>query len=148
MAINYIHPATQETTTKEPWYWVAVYRDGSTLSQFEVSNGTAIFHRSGEIDASQLIELRLCHDTMPGIAIAVPEGAKPVHLYRHRRITEELIAPDGAEHLNREWRTKIWIIGFKHDSRYWLAYVDEYGHVMFSSDYHMFLNTALPEEIR
>lgn len=146
MAIRYVHPATQETTTKEPWYWVAIYDDGTQLEQFEVSHEHAIFHRSGEIDAEKLIELQLRHNTYPPITIAVPKGAKPVHLYRHRWVNEEVITETG-EHLNRQWRTKIWIIGFKRDGHYCLVFVDDNNHTLVSDDYDTFLDKALPEGV-
>lgn len=147
MAINYIHPSTNEAVAREPWRWVALYNDGTLLSQFEVGANGAIFHQSKEIDASKLIELQFQHDTYATISIAIPEGAKPVHLYRHKWITEE-ITDEHGEHFNREWRIKIWVLGFDLHGSYWRVYVDEYGHIVFSSDRELFLNQAMPQGVK
>lgn len=148
MAISYTHPATQETTTKELWSWVALYNNGTQLEQFELSDKGAIFHRSAEIEASKLIELQFIHATHPAITIAVPPEATPVHFYRHKWVIEQFIDTDTMEHLNREWRIKIWCLGFRIKSTYWLAFTDEYNHTIFTSDKEMFINRALPGGVK
>lgn len=148
MAIAYIHPSSGDTVEREAWRWVALYDDGTKLEQFEVSGGKAVFHQSNEIDDTKLIELHLIHDMLPEIVIAFPKGAQPIHLYRHQRINEEFIDPETGEHLNREWRVKIWCIGFKLDGNYWLAYTDDSGHTVFSNDRELFLDKALPEGVK
>ena len=144
MAITYTHPATGETTTKEPWRWVAVYDDGSQLEQFDTAYGTPIFHRFAEIDTKRVAEFMLIHNNFSPIVFQIPEGAKLVHFYRHRTIQELLYDGDGESSLQREWKVKVWVIGFKVSKQYCLAYADESGHVLISNDHETYLNKALP----
>lgn len=149
MAITYIHPETNEPVAKEIWRWVASYNDGSQLEQFEIKDNKPVFHQSKEIDAARLVELQLVHDTYPAITFQVPQGATPVHFYRHKWVVEEWTDENTGEHMNREWKTKIWCIGFrlttKEGKQYWLAYVDEYNHMIITNDINAFLERALPE---
>ena len=142
--INYLHPDTGETTNKEPWRWAAVYKDSSQLDQFEVSNGVATFHRFAEIDTKQVTEFMLVHDNFSPITFQIPDKAQLVHFYRHRTIQELLMDGDGESSLQREWKVKVWVIGFKLAKQYWLAYADESGHVLISNDHETYLNKALP----
>lgn len=148
MAIAYKHPTTGETVQREPWRWTAVYNDGSRLNQFEVSaeNG-AVYHQSGEIDKDRLTELQLQHDRYPTVTLAVPQGAKPVCLYRNRTMQELLHNPDGSQTLQREWKVRIWICGYKFNDHYCLVFADEYGHIVVSDQYELFLDKALPEVV-
>lgn len=144
MAINYVHPETGETTPKEPWRWVATYKDGSQLEQFDTAHGTPIFHRFAEIDNDQVVEFSLLNDNFSPVVFQVPDKAQVVHFYRHRTIQELVRGDDGQDSLQREWKIKIWVIGFKIGKQYWLAYVDEQGHVLISNDRETYLNKAIP----
>jgi hypothetical protein len=156
MAINYIYPPTGETVTKEPWRWVAIYADitgyedepdadgnpipiynYSQLEQFEVKDGAATFHKFAEIDASRLVEFRLVHDSFNPVTVIIPKDAEPVHFYRHRIIREEFTDNEG-EKLVREFRFKLWVIGFRIGKQYWLAFADDRGQVIYSNDYQLF----------
>lgn len=151
MAISYKHPESGDTVARELWRWKAVYNDGSILDQFEVGKDGAIFHRSSEIEADKLDELQLVCDIFPTITFKVPDGATPVHFYRHKWVVETFPDPDRPEGsdamLNREWRVKIWCIGFRIDKTYWLAYTDEYNHTVISSDKNAFIDKAVPEMV-
>jgi hypothetical protein len=78
MAIAYIHPETGDQVAKEPWRWLAIYTDGTTLSQFEVKDGRAIFRRFAEIDRDRLAILRMENDHLNSIDVLIPAGAKPI----------------------------------------------------------------------
>lgn len=144
MAISYLYPPTGETTEKEPWRWVAVYNDKTELQQFEVSEKGAIFHRSSEIDATKLDELQLQHDSYQTITVKVPAEAEVVHFYRHRTVQELLNQGDEGESLQREWKFKIWCIGFRIKQQYWLVFVDEYGKTVYTNDKQLFAAKLAP----
>lgn len=140
MAIKYIYPPTGEATDKEPWFWRANYNDGTKLEQFEVSPGTAIFHRFAEVDANKLQSLTLEHNTYSPITIVFDPEAQPVHFYRHREIIEEITDNNGQK-INRTSHRKIWCIGFRKGSLYWLAFVDDTGKSTFTNDRNLFLES-------
>jgi hypothetical protein len=149
MAISYIYPANGEPVTREPWVWVAFFDDGTKLEQFELSSNGPIFHRSSEISehSGRLTELHFEHPTYSRINIVVPENADPVHFYRHRNVHEVFPDPDRPEGsddmLSREWKTKIWVLGFRIGKQFWLAYADEYGTIVYSADDQLFRDKLL-----
>jgi len=85
MAIIYKYPPTGEPVTKEPWRWVAVFKDGSKLEQFELKDGQAIFHKFSEINPAQVSEFRLENDNQSPVILFPPEGSKLIHFYKIRR---------------------------------------------------------------
>lgn len=81
---TYTYPATGETVEREPWRWVAVYADGTTLEQFD-NIGT--FHRFAEIDQSKVTTFKMVHDSLPAVVLLMPEGCdKLIHFYRKGRL--------------------------------------------------------------
>lgn len=86
MAILYIALPSKEAVTKELWRWVAIYKDGTALQQFDLVAGVGgVFRKFSEIDQSQIAQLKLVHDTLSEIIINVPAGAKLVHGYTVKR---------------------------------------------------------------
>lgn len=110
MAIQYIHPATGETTNKERWHWQVIYKDGTILDQFSVTANGAVFHRFAEIDQSRLGQLRLVQDNHAPIIIDLPDGAKPVHFYTTAVI--QIPTPDGEHTITSSYK------GYKFGYRY------------------------------
>ncbi len=89
MAIKYIYPPTGEFSLKEPWEWVAVYKDGTTLEQFEAKAGVATFHRFAEIDQSRLAHFKMIGSNGQQLSILFDsEGMKLVHFYRNQHLKE------------------------------------------------------------
>lgn len=134
MAIAYKYPETGEIVTREQWRWVAFYNDGTKLEQFEISNGSAIFHRFAEIDTDKLCKLELVHDTCRPVVVFIPSGAKPIHFYRHRIINSEIIDNVTGEKMNREEKLKFYCIGFEIDGNAFLVFVDEFGAIELTND--------------
>lgn len=142
MAIAYKYPPTGEIVEKEPWRWVAVFKDGSSLEQFEVKDGQAIFHQfRGEIlPRGDLDIFKLIHDSYPEVAVKIPAGAEAVHFYRHREVHELLDQGAETEQVTRRWKLKTWCIGFRIDKTYWLVFVDDLGKAIYTNDKNMFLD--------
>jgi hypothetical protein len=140
MAISYIHRPTGDKVRREDWRWVAQYDDGSKLEQFAIEDTGPVFHNSTEIDVSRLETLQLVHDTFPPITIDVPKDASVVFFWRRTRSQTVLHGQTQAEdQLVQERRYKHTFIGFRKDRTYWLACVDDYNHVTFTSNKDMFV---------
>lgn len=70
-----------EQVERETWRWVAVYRDGTELHQFDDATGE--FHQFSEIDQSRLGVFRMVHDELRPVAIPFePTSMKLIHFYR------------------------------------------------------------------
>jgi len=70
----------------EPWFWIARYRDGSFLPQFDVRDGA--FHRFDEIDLARLavFEVRPAVGPECVFQVRIAPGMRPIFFKRHRRL--------------------------------------------------------------
>lgn len=131
MAIDYIHEPTGDKVAKEPWRWVAIYKDQvgvdddnqpvyqyTTLSQFEVVSGQARFHKFAEIDQSRLCEFVMEHDKHPKRHLMFdPETMELQHFYRNMVLRDFL--EDGIHTVER--RERVYCFGYKQNGEYHLT---------------------------
>ena len=69
-----------EDVAVEAWQWEVVYKDGTSLKQFD-DNG--VFHQIREIIEKDIHVFRMISTTYPHrYTIIMPEGAKFLHMYR------------------------------------------------------------------
>lgn len=86
-AMTYLHEASGSEVEKEKFVWVAQYRDGSELRQFDDETGK--FHQFGEIDQSQLHLFKMVGGTEDALedqtytVIFDPATMKLIHKYRN-----------------------------------------------------------------
>lgn len=73
-----------EIVPEEKWKWVATYKDGSVLRQFD--NG--VFHQLREVDADNLSAWSITDGTHT-ISVDMTEDMTPVHFYR-RNVSHEV----------------------------------------------------------
>ena len=77
---------TTEEVQKERWSWVAIYRNGLILSQFD--NDTLTFHQFREIDQSQLQFFKMVN-RLTGQEFKLefdPNTMDLIHFYRNVRV--------------------------------------------------------------
>lgn len=110
MAIKYLHPATGEFASKEAWRWVAVYKDGTQLEQFELKGSEAIFHRFAEIDQEKLRMFKMVHDKFNPVILIFPPGAKLIHKYRNMILN---VPFDAAGDFTQERRERFYLVGYE-----------------------------------
>ena len=87
----------------ERWAWGVIYKDGTTLHQFDRDG---IFHQIGEIDQDKA-KTFIMYETGAKdnrVDIALPDGAKIIHKYRN------FIFNFGTA---KERKEKIYMFGFK-----------------------------------
>ncbi len=91
----------KEVVQRERWRWVANYKDGSTLHQFD--DETGIFHQFREIDQSKVESFQMVSDKNPeGINLLIPQDqADLIHFYRNVRLAGQ-----------KEW-IKLYFFGWK-----------------------------------
>jgi hypothetical protein len=94
----------EEDVPLEVYKWVATYKDGSELKQFDKETG--IFHQVGEIQQDKLARFTMICTEEEKIkhTISVPEGAKIIHKYN--RYVFNAKRPD-------EIKLTIYIFGYK-----------------------------------
>lgn len=64
----------------EKWQWIAVYKDGTGIRQFDYENQA--YHYFAEIEQAEVSRFGLiCPDTGKIIIKDIPEGAKLIHYY-------------------------------------------------------------------
>lgn len=94
-----------EDTIVEPerWQWLAQYKDGKVLRQFDEQG---VFHRFAEIDQKQLASFHMIHESgdHPPYFFSFPPGAKLIHFYRNK------ILNVGQEN---EVRVRLYCFGFE-----------------------------------
>lgn len=75
-----------EIVKRERWRWVAHYKDGTTLHQFDEATG--IFHQFKEIDQANLEYFQMVSDKNPeGISLLIPQNnADLIHFYRNVKL--------------------------------------------------------------
>lgn len=75
-----------EKVIRERWRWVAHYKDGTKLQQFD--DETGIFHQFREIDQSNLKAFQMVSDKNPeGISLLIPQNKSDlIHFYRKGRL--------------------------------------------------------------
>jgi len=75
-----------EIAKRERWRWVAHYKNGTKLHQFDDEAG--IFHQFREIDQSKIESFQMVSDQNPeGINLLIPpNGADLIHFYRNVRL--------------------------------------------------------------
>ncbi len=85
---TFIRPKTgkAEKVIRERWRWVAHYKDGTSLHQFDEATG--IFHQFREIDQANIESFQMVSDKNPeGINLLIPpQGADLIHFYRNVRL--------------------------------------------------------------
>jgi hypothetical protein len=133
MAIAYIHPATGDRVAKEAWRWLAIYTDGSTLAQFEIKDGAAIFHRFAEIDTARLVILRMENDNYNSVDILVPAGAKPVHFYKVNKMTHTQTSNTGEQFSWKE-DVKWYVAGYELNGVKQVAAITDSNRVIMTND--------------
>lgn len=92
-----------EVVEAEKWQWIAKYKDGTELRQFDV-NG--VFHRFHEIDQEKLSSFSMVHKDgqHDPFFFSFPIGAKLIHFYRNK------ILNIGQEN---EMRVRLYCFGFE-----------------------------------
>lgn len=90
-----------EVVNWERWRWVAHYKDGTSLHQFDEETG--IFHQFREIDQAKVESFQMVSDTNPeGINLLIPpQGADLIHFYRNVRLAGQ-----------KDW-VKLYFFGWK-----------------------------------
>lgn len=76
-----------EITALERWGWIAIYKDGTYLKQFDEATG--LFHNFAEIEQEKLDVFAMQSMEHPGdpakrFEIHVAEGMKIIHFYRRQ----------------------------------------------------------------
>ena len=105
----------KETGAKEQvdpvkWRWIAHYKNGSTLQQYD--DATGLFHQIKEIDRENLIALQMVSEANPiGITIEIPAKSQMVHYYRNIK-SHEFDAQYGLNKDKFEF-VRMFIFGWK-----------------------------------
>jgi hypothetical protein len=74
----------EELVTPVKWRWIAHYKDGTKLCQYD--DETGLFHQIKEIDRTKLQHLQMVSLENPhGFKLEIPEEAEMVHFYRNFR---------------------------------------------------------------
>lgn len=70
----------------ERWVWIAIYKDGSFLKQFDEVTG--LFHQFREINLDQLdvFAMQSVSDENKRYEIHIAEGMTPIHFYRNQML--------------------------------------------------------------
>ena len=89
---KFIRDGVSEEVPLERWVWLAIYKDGSYLKQFDEETG--LFHQFKEIDIPQLdvFGMQSSEDENKRYEIHMKEGMTPIHFYRNQMLnvgTEE-----------------------------------------------------------
>lgn len=76
----------KEIVERERWRWVAHYKDGTKLQQFD--DDAVVFHQFREIKQSEVESFQMVSDKNPeGINLLIPpQGADLIHFYRRVRL--------------------------------------------------------------
>lgn len=95
----------KEIVQPERWRWVANYKDGTKLYQFDEETG--IFHQFREIDQRKLASFQMVSDkNSEGINLLIPQNkADLIHFYRNVRLAGQ-----------KEW-IKLYFFGWKIKNR-------------------------------
>ena len=99
---TFINKETGQSEVVEPvhWRWVAHYKDGTKLCQYD--DETGLFHQIKEINRPNLQYLQMVSlENQNSYKLEIPEGAEMVHFYRNLR-------PAGATQF-----MKLFIFGWK-----------------------------------
>jgi hypothetical protein len=72
---------TPELIESEQWKWIAVYNDGTSLSQFDDTDKS--FHQFKEIDQTKLASFMMVCDNRPAVTLLFLPGMKLIHFYRN-----------------------------------------------------------------
>ena len=86
---TYIRDGVPEEVKREKWGWIALYKDGSFLKQFDDESG--IFHRFSEINLEELhCFVMQCQDDPQDVSkryeIHIQDGMKPIHYYQKGKL--------------------------------------------------------------
>lgn len=114
MAILYKHANTGEAVEKEPWRWRAIYVSGDERTQFEITDDGPLFRPFSMALAKgePMVALRLESDHQPYVEVAIPAGAKPIHMYKNSVIHHEQTLEDGEVRVWEE-RVRWYVIGYE-----------------------------------
>lgn len=100
---KFTRPETGKTeiVNRERWRWVAHYKDGTKLQQFDDEAG--VFHQFREIDQANLEAFQMVSDKNPeGISLLIPQNqASLIHFYRNVRLAGQ-----------KDW-VKLYFFGWK-----------------------------------
>lgn len=106
---------------EERWFWIAVYKDGTFLSQF---GDDGVFHRVGEIDQDELERVFLVEsETARCIVINWVDGMRLIHKYRN------VVLNVGTED---ERHIRIYIFGWKLGENYQYHFILPNGNIFTS----------------
>jgi hypothetical protein len=99
-----IKDGKEEIVSLERWVWVAIYKDGTYLKQFD--EGTGLFHQFKEIDQNKLdvFVMQSVQEQTKRYEIHFKEGMSLIHYYRHTVL--EFGTP-------QEQRIKVYCFGYK-----------------------------------
>jgi hypothetical protein len=75
-----------EKVRREAWRWIAIYKDGTRLAQFD--DELRLFHQFAEIDQSELYSFTMEHDSYPEQTLLFQKGMKLVHFYRNTKLAD------------------------------------------------------------
>lgn len=85
----YNNEGVEETVEREKWGWIAIYKNGSFLRQFDEATG--IFHKFNEINIPELDCFIMQNlddptDVSKRYEIHFIDGMKPIHYYKRGRL--------------------------------------------------------------
>jgi hypothetical protein len=112
----------------DPWYWCAIYSDGTSLEELE-DDGT--LHRFLEIDQERLVGfiLRPLREDLPQFAVQLGEGRRLI-FYRLRKLIGAL-SPETLDIVSQGRGPSYQVFGFQRTENETnfksLTYVDESG---------------------
>jgi len=99
MDYKFIREGVEEKCERERWGWLALYKDGSALKQFDEATG--LFHQFAEIDLEKLEVFAMQNLDEPNnpakrIEVHMGEGMSPIHFYRNQILN---VGTDEEEHV-------------------------------------------------
>lgn len=114
----------KEEVQLEKWVWQVIYKDGTSLSQFD---DKGVFHQIREIDQEKMLAFRMINTDDPSVAhhIYMPDGAKFIHKYKNYVL-----------HAGRpeEMRVKVYIFGYKIGNHHHYNYILPNGSMLQSEN--------------
>lgn len=104
---TFVRDGVEETVPRERWGWIALYKDGSSLQQFDFATGQ--FHQFKEIDLEKLDVFAMQNLDEPEnpakrLEVHIKEGMTPIHFYRNQMLNV------GAED---ETRVRFYCFGYQ-----------------------------------
>lgn len=129
-----------EKVILERWRWIAVYKDGTQLHQFDEETG--LFHQFSEINQPEVVEF-LMTNSLQTIRILVDPSMKIIHFYRNAVLHDEA---------GNEYRHRFYYFGYEKKVGFknvkTLMAIDPEDHVTLSDvDFSLNPTVEVPAEV-